>query len=416
MTLDQRFADAMGALLGPSFPSALGLAVSGGGDSMAMLALCHGWARRFGVTLHVVTVDHGLRPEAADEAAMVARECALLGHAHDTLRWQWDGQGNKMDAARRARLALFEAWRGDLRHILVAHTRDDLAETFLMRLARGSGVDGLAAMAPMRPVHGYMLVRPCLDMGRAELRHYVTTLKVPFVDDPSNADPAYDRARIRAALPTFEAQGLTPATLAATAERLRDERKALARRALQVWQEVGREEPWGGLSFAPGWHAQVESATRRRLLNAALTYVSAADYGPRAEALDHFCDRVISGGVATLHGCAATFVNDRLTIFREHAAVTDMKGKVGEAAPWDSRWQAEFSDYNGLTLRALGQDGWRQARVQACGPPHRIALSLPSIWDGDRLKACDGLAIGPGATIRDLRKDRGGFANHLLSH
>lgn len=406
----------MGALLGPSFPSSLGLAVSGGGDSMAMLALCHGWARRFGVTLRVVTVNHGLRSDAADEAAMVARECALLGHAHDTLRWQWDGQGNKMDAARRGRLALFEDWRGDLRHVLVAHTRDDLAETFLMRLTRGSGVDGLAAMAPMRAVHGYMLVRPCLDMSRAELRHYVTTLKVPFVDDPSNDDPAYDRARIRADLPALEALGLDRGTLAATAERLREDREALARRALQVWCDVGREEAWGGLSLAPGWHDGLERATRRRLLRAALTYVSAAEYGPRGEALDHFCDMVVSGGAATLHGCAATFVNGWLTIFREHAAVMDQRAGIGTESDWDHRWYVQGNEFNGLTLRALGEDGWRQLREQADGPPHRIALSLPAIWQGDRVMACDGLGYGPGATIGDLRKDRGGFANHLLSH
>lgn len=406
----------MGALLGPSFPSALGLAVSGGGDSMAMLALCHGWSRRFGVKLRVATVDHRLRRESADEAAMVARECALLGHEHTTLSWHWDGQGNKMDAARRGRLALFEAWRGDLQHVLMGHTRDDLAETFLMRLQRGSGVDGLAAMAPTRRVHGYTLVRPCLGMSRAELRHYVRTLKVPFVDDPSNDDPGYDRARIRAALPAFEAEGLDRAGLAATAERLRDERAALAMRACQVWQIIGREEPWGGLSLMPGWHEQVERATQRRLLNAALTYLSAADYGPRADALDHFRDTVISGGGATLHGCVATFVKGRLTIFREHAAASHRMEDIDTETVWDRRWQVMSNEVSGLAIGALGDAGWRQVACRPDGLAHRAALSLPAIWNADRLVACDGLGYGPGATIRDLRKAGGGFANHLLSH
>jgi tRNA(Ile)-lysidine synthase len=139
VSLAQRFAEAMGDLLGPEFPEEIALAVSGGGDSMAMLALAHDWARVWGLRLWVVTVDHGLRPESAAEAEMVARECALLGHPHAVLRWHWDGQGNKMDAARRARLALIDGWRGRVRHVLLAHSRDDIAEGFLMRLAARGG-------------------------------------------------------------------------------------------------------------------------------------------------------------------------------------------------------------------------------------------------------------------------------------
>ena len=116
-TLDQRFAEAMGQLIGPDFPKQIGLAVSGGGDSMAMLGLAHAWARVWGVGLHVATVDHGLRPESADEAALVARECATLGHSHSTLKWTWDGQGNVQDQARRARLRLLGAWCDGFSHV-----------------------------------------------------------------------------------------------------------------------------------------------------------------------------------------------------------------------------------------------------------------------------------------------------------
>ena len=174
-TLDQRFAEAMGQLIGPDFPKQIGLAVSGGGDSMAMLGLAHAWARVWGVGLHVATVDHGLRPESADEAALVARECATLGHSHSTLKWTWDGQGNVQDQARRARLRLLGAWCDGFSHVLMAHTADDVAETFLIRLARGSGVDGLSAMSARRNLDGFDVLRPCLDMTRAELRHYAKT-------------------------------------------------------------------------------------------------------------------------------------------------------------------------------------------------------------------------------------------------
>ncbi|WP_300532880.1 tRNA lysidine(34) synthetase TilS [uncultured Mameliella sp.] len=414
MSLDQRFAEAMGQLLGPDFPSEIGLAVSGGGDSMAMLTLAHNWTRVWGVRLRVVTVDHGLRPESADEAAMVAGECATLGWPHTTLRWHWDGAGNKMDAARRGRLALIDEWRGALSHVLMAHTRDDVAETFLMRLARGSGVDGLAAMSARREVGGMQVLRPCLDIGRAELRHYLTVLKTPWAEDPSNEDPAYGRVRMRRLLSELQAEGLGAETLADTAARLRDDRVALAMRAATIWDAVGRQSGWGGLMLAPDWYEQVETATQRRLLSAMMRFVSGAEYAPRAEALEGLRDRLVSGGGGTLHGCEVIHHRGRVLMFREAAAVAE-GAVIAPGIAWDGRWQVAAPGYAGCTIRALGEDGWRQVTEKPPGgPPFRAALSLPSIWRGDSLLACDALGVGPGNTARLCRA--GVFRDFLLSH
>ncbi|WP_370631214.1 tRNA lysidine(34) synthetase TilS [Mameliella sp. CS4] len=404
----------MGQLLGPDFPSEIGLAVSGGGDSMAMLTLAHNWTRVWGVRLRVVTVDHGLRPESADEAAMVAGECATLGWPHTTLRWHWDGAGNKMDAARRGRLALIDEWRGALSHVLMAHTRDDVAETFLMRLARGSGVDGLAAMSARREVGGMQVLRPCLDMGRAELRHYLTVLRTPWAEDPSNEDPAYGRVRMRRLLSELQAEGLGSDTLADTAARLRDDRVALAMRAATIWDAVGMQTGWGGLMLAPDWYEQVETATQRRLLSAMLRFVSGAEYAPRAEALEGLRDRLVSGGSGTLHGCEVIHHRGRVLMFREAAAVAE-GGVIAPGIAWDGRWQVAAPGYAGCTIRALGEDGWRQVTEKPPGgPPFRAALSLPSIWRGDSLLACDALGVGPGNTARLCRA--GVFRDFLLSH
>ncbi|MFZ7092267.1 tRNA lysidine(34) synthetase TilS [Primorskyibacter sp. 2E233] len=444
MSLDQRFAEAMGQLLGPDFPTDIALAVSGGGDSMAMLTLAHNWAHRWGVRIWVVTVDHGLRHESAEEAAVVARECAALGHPHATLRWHWDGQGNKLDAARRARLDLIDRWRGDIGHVLMAHTRDDLAETFLMRLRRGSGVEGLSAMRAKRRVAvgqrpaiadedctgarppstgarqpGFSVLRPCLDMSRDALRHYLRVLKGTWVDDPSNDDPSYDRARIRQLLTVLEGEGMDKDSLAATARRLRDERQALMMRAAQVWQEIGQDHPDGSLSFAPDWHGQVETATQRRLLSAALQYVSAADYGPRADALEALRDRLVSGGTGTLHGCEAAIVKGRLTIFREYAAVQAKISEAGKDTLWDNKWLVSLPGSKGLTIRALGEDGWRQVRDKPQGAPaHRVGLALPAVWEGDDLIVCDLLGVGPGGTTAFSPQGQSGFdfKAFLLSH
>lgn len=432
----------MGQLLGPDFPSDIALAVSGGGDSMAMLTLAHNWTRVWGVRLWVVTVDHGLRPESAEEAAMVAEECRLLGWPHAVLRWHWDGEGNKMDAARRARLDLIDRWRGGVGHVLMAHTRDDLAETFLMRLKRGSGADGLAAMAARRQVapggcsegeifgevppgngrhNGFDVVRPCLGFTRDELRHYLRVLKGQWVEDPSNEDPAYDRARLRRLLPLLAAEGLDREALASTAERLREDATALRLRAAEAWDTWGAPmvtadgADTGILILHPDWTRLSDSGTQRRLLVAMLRYVSGADYAPRAEALDALRERMVSGGGGTLHGCDVIYHKSRILMFREFAPVAGAVGETVRTGIWDGRWQVAETVPGHFTIRALGEDGWRQAHDRAEGaPPYRAALSLPSIWEGDRLVACDGLGIGPGQTVRLCRA--GGVRGFLLSH
>lgn len=442
LSLDQRFANTMGSLLGPEFPNDIALAVSGGGDSMAMLALAHNWSRLWGLRLWVVTVDHGLRPESAEECVMVAGECAALGWPHAVLHWRWDGQGNVMDAARRARLRLIDQWRGGIRHVLMAHTQDDVAETFVMRVKRGSGVDGLSAMAPLRRIRAGQghkqleagsctgaipngargpwmhVVRPCLEMSRADLRHYLRTLSGRWVEDPTNDDPAFERARLRKMLSVLQDAGLSPDRIAQTASRLREDRVALAMRAQSVWNEHG-SEVHGTLWFAPDWHAKTESATQRRLLNAALRYVAGADYGPRADALDALRDRIVSGGGGTLHGCEARYLNGRLCVFREYAVVLGRHGQVGDGTLWDDRWRISDSQFNGLTVRALGEDGWKQLGPRDPGSlPFHAALSLPSIWDGDRLVVCDAMYLGPGdtTTLAGDAKDRSAFSRFLLSH
>nr|WP_047995970.1 tRNA lysidine(34) synthetase TilS [Puniceibacterium sp. IMCC21224] len=448
----------MGSLLGPDFPTDIGLAVSGGGDSMAMLTLAHNWSRVWGVRLWVVTVDHGLRPEAASEAAMVAAECGELGWPHATLRWHWDGQGNVQDAARRARLNLIDRWRNGIAHVLMAHTRDDLAETFLMRLGRGSGVDGLSAMQARRFVgsepgsgvellpedvtqthmppdgaypaeraenrNGFQVIRPCLDMRRAELRHYLTTLKGRWVEDPSNDDRGYDRVRMRQLLQNLDAEGLGAEVLSATATRLARARPALRARAAQVWTEIGTSvcagnTPLGDLQLDRDGLAKVEADTRLRLLAAALQYISTNSYRPRVEALEALLDKVQSGGAGTLHGCEIRANGAAIRVTREPRAVAAQRAVVGDGTLWDRRWKFFHNDFIGLTIRSLGEDGWGQCQEHNSNTPaFRYARALPSVWDGDRLVACDAMAVGPGqtTTLWPMGRQNEGFHAFLLSH
>jgi tRNA(Ile)-lysidine synthase len=204
----ERFREDVAALTGTD--AGLGFAVSGGPDSVAMLLLAHA---AFPGRVEAATCDHCLRPESADEARFVAGLCAERGIPHATLTLDLPATGNVSSNARTARYAALETWRitRGLDHILTGHHADDQLETVIMRLNRGAGVGGLAGI---RAVNGHV-VRPLLGWRRAELAAIVAHAGITPIDDPSNRDDRYDRARLRKAL--AEADWLDPLAVSRSA-------------------------------------------------------------------------------------------------------------------------------------------------------------------------------------------------------
>lgn len=209
------------------------LAVSGGPDSLALLHLAARWREERGAApeLSVLTVDHALRPGSREEAEMVARTAEALGLPHAILTWEHGGAADTglQEKARAARYDLMAAYARDhgIDAIATAHHLDDQAETFLMRLKRGSGLDGLAAMPERGAWEGVMILRPLLDVPKARL---VATLErdgIAYASDPSNVDPRFERARMRAVWDALAALALAPEMLALAAGRLRRAREAL---------------------------------------------------------------------------------------------------------------------------------------------------------------------------------------------
>lgn len=402
----------MGALLGPHFPKVIGLAVSGGGDSMAMLHLAAPWARVMGITLRVATIDHGLRAQSAGEAAMVAQACADLGLHHCTLKWDnWDGQGNLQARARAARLALLSQWRGDANHILFAHTQDDQAETVLMRLARGSGVEGLSAMAPAKTVPNaepWTLLRPLLTTTRAELRHYLRVLHIPFVDDPTNDDPSYDRVKARQALASLAPLGLTVQTLAETATRMGRARIALENHAVEAAQSCIRAAHYD-VQFDRDRFADLDRDTQLRLLARALQMVASNPYRPRAIALEDLLDRALAGGDGVLHGGHLLVRRDTIWVIREFNAVAQLTTPAGPSTPWDSRFLCNGPKIQGLILRALGEDGIHQLPNRPDDIPRAALRVTPAVFAGEALKGCFRLRHGV-AYIEEHRPNPAMFA------
>ncbi len=221
------------ALLAPlAATKATLIAVSGGPDSTALLAMAAGWAKRRGAPVFAATVDHRLRPESGAEAAGVASLSAKLGVAHATLVWSGAGPTTRLqERAREARYRLLSAHAARIGAdaIATAHHRDDQAETVLFRLIRGSGPSGLAGMAPATPLGPLTLVRPLLGIAKADLVAFCRARKLAFVEDPSNADPAYARTRLKALLGALETEGLDAEGLVRLARRMGEADAALER-------------------------------------------------------------------------------------------------------------------------------------------------------------------------------------------
>ncbi|UGY17619.1 tRNA lysidine(34) synthetase TilS [Bradyrhizobium septentrionale] len=264
--------DAKRLFAGLSSAPAIVLAVSGGPDSIALMWLAARWRRALarGPRLVAVTVDHGLRPEAAREARDVKRLARSLDLPHHTLRWSGPKPGTGLPAAAREaryRLLAQAARKHGATHILTAHTRDDQAETLLMRLLRGSGIAGLSAMARETARDGVWLTRPLLEISKADLIATLKKARIGFADDPTNRDPAFTRPRLRALMPMLAEEGGDARNLARLAARI-----ARANAALEVLVDgaehylalKSEDNPRNGFDAAP--FAAMPEEIRLRLL------------------------------------------------------------------------------------------------------------------------------------------------------
>jgi tRNA(Ile)-lysidine synthase len=309
------------------------LAVSGGPDSTALLVLAARWAKRLkrAPRLIAVTIYHGLRPEAAREAATVKELARRLGVPHRTLRWR----GRKprtglQEAARYARYTLLAqiATRARFAHILTAHTLDDQAETVLFRLARGSGLFGLAGMAhaaplPLNGVREIFLVRPLLHLPKARLVATLQAARIAYAEDPSNRDPRFTRARLRTLMPALAREGLDARGLARLAARLRRAESTI-QVAVQAARSALAPPPWlqhGPIVFATAPFAGLPAEVGLRLLGEAVAHTG--NEGPvelaKLESLYEALRQARSRLRRTLAGALITLSSDYLTVERAPA-------------------------------------------------------------------------------------------------
>jgi tRNA(Ile)-lysidine synthase len=327
-----------------------------------------------------------LRAASAEEAQIVARAAQDLGYDHDTLIWQgWDGRGNVQDRARRARRDLLSAWAQEngLDAVALAHTSGDVAEGFIMRLARGAGVDGLAAM-PARFVHdSAAFLRPLLWATRQDLRDVCAQSGAVWVDDPSNEALKFDRVRARKALPELAKLGIGPQVLAGVAAHLRAASDALEY-ATDDLARTCLQQANGIITLAPDWQ-NAPPELQRRLIQRIILWIAPADYPPRGAALGEAILRAAQGLPTQLAGCHFVQHHGQTLAFRE---ARRCGGPTGIGALWDGIWryvgQAVNTESKIAPLGTAGLLQWQGWR--ALGVPRAALLSQPCVWaDGQMI-------------------------------
>lgn len=304
---------------------AVGLAVSGGPDSLALMVLARRWIETLDHKPRIIvySLDHGLRPEAAAEVAMVLDTAAQCGFASRGLKWLGDKPATGVqEAARQARYRLIgEAMRADgATLLLTAHHLSDQAETVLMRLGHGSGVDGLKGMAALSEVEGVKIFRPLLGIEPDVLAAAVAEAGLVAVHDPSNDDPDYERVRWRKLLPTLAAEGLDGATLARFARRMADADAALAQMAEIAFGELVSFDGFGTASISVERLRALSPEIARRVLARVLA-IAGGQQKPRALGqIERLYAQLVEASppfAITLLGAMLRWRGDRLTVSRE---------------------------------------------------------------------------------------------------
>lgn len=391
------------AALGVPEGERLAIGVSGGPDSLCLAMLS---AELTDVVCLVV--DHGLRRESSEEAAWTVELLASHGIQAEQLNWEADKPaGNVQAEAREARYELMGEWcrQNGVRYLLTAHHQDDQAETLLLRLARGSGVYGLASMAPASQmlVHGeaIALIRPLLSFPKERLKQTLVDRGLPWIEDPSNKAEQYDRVKVRQLLANPPLEGFRAERLAATAARLRRTRDALEFYENEWLKSCVTPLDDGSLLFDAG---AVDSAPEEivlRGLSSMLRYVSGAHYVPRAEKLQRLAEAIMSPGFEgyTLYGVqVASSGESGLAFFRElRAAEGRIPAEDGNC--WDNRFEISArSDIARLEIGPLGQKGWEQVirkwpEVRGIALPYAAKLAWPVVYDGENIIAIPHLKV-----------------------
>jgi tRNA(Ile)-lysidine synthase len=373
----------------------MGVAVSGGPDSMALTMLLHEWTKANGTEIHALIVDHQLRADSRREAEKTASTLKAADIRASVLTWRHHTlpQSAVHVRARAARYELmFNACRENgIRHLFLAHHADDQGETVLIRFARGSALDGLSAMPSIREQDGMLLVRPLLPVKKERLIATCKERGWEYIIDPSNASPHFTRGRLRDAQDILKKEGLTPERLYEFARTTGMVRAHLEGLTNSFFEASGTQDAFGVIRFGYGaWAAQTPEM-QARILTRALLCASGEDYAPRSESLDRMVRHMHAHDARdlTLSGCLVQKSDDTVTVMREENMAQDIQAlrDPSQYTRWDKRFVLRFTAEaaaEGLHVRKLGNIS--RAKLEEKGHdtvaavPASVRASLPALY------------------------------------
>lgn len=384
------------------------LAVSGGRDSMALVALAAAAQKKSNAPqFHVVSVDHGLRKEARHEMRLVAETCRRVGLPHKILRSDTPlGASGIQQAARELRYRLMAGWcaKRKIAALIVAHHQRDQAETILMRLARGSGVDGLSGMARVQKLEtaagDLQILRPFLDTDPELLARIVRRAKFDWIEDPSNQDEQFERVRWRQAANMLEELGLTAPALARTSANMRQMRDYLDAQTTDWLQAHGGYHFCGFYSLDKAAFLTLPALLRLRVLAHVMARMGPVKFAPSETSLTHAAGLIAAraSGGHTLGGCMIRWRANEIMVGREAAALDAVPpvAFTRTGSVWDRRFFVAIRKgkkaKTGLFAAPLGRKGLgllERAGLQVPKAVPRCYLHvLPAVFDADGLISC----------------------------
>lgn len=404
------------------------LAVSGGPDSMALAYCVQRWLKDKNQTAFAFIVDHGLRTQSRKEAEETQKRLRAMGFQTEILSWEHAPVVTRLHAtARKARYELLTqaCKKHHIRDLFLAHHKDDQAETILMRLAKGSGIDGLAGMRAQKMVKDVRLLRPFLSVTKDRLKATCIAAKLLFVEDASNISQKFARGRLRRILPLLAEEGLTIERLSDLGERAGDAKAALDHYTQQLLQVATKRDATGVIHFNLEHLRSGPRAIAERALILCLQSVHPQNYPPERSSLLPILDALCADeemAPRTLHGCLITKQSAEASFMREYADISDAPLiHPGESIIWDQRWQITLSKKapdKAYTTRALGNPPYDVIDRLAPGlreviPKGRARATMPSLWVGGTLSIIP--SFGPTVDFQGLANKSAGAEATLLT-
>jgi len=395
--------------------SYIALAVSGGGDSMALVLLMHSFVKENGGKLIAFTVEHGLREDSLAEAEGVHKILSGLGIEHRILKWEGEKPKTRIEElAREARynLLIEECKKEGVDYLAVAHNIEDLVETFWIRLSHGSGLDGLSSIAPVFERQSVKIIRPLLDFTREELRAVCKSANVEWFEDSSNKDEKYLRVKLRKFEQMLKDEGLTSDRLLKVITKLEDSREGLDFAVTEYSKEVLEYFDLGYIRLDVEKFKKYPKDIQRRILAKALDDVYPQKYKTGFDLVDSATSSIVDNDFkgVTLSGCEI-FPEKEGGVFiaREYSRV-EASLEVKNGVIWDNRVELECINLeHQCRVAALGDEGLRQLKadikLKNCLEklPYKIKLSIPAIWQEDRLLSVPNLGYNCQENLADIK-------------